>query len=87
MSSQLSDNELFVIQTAWKEQLNHILPVYGSPDADRVADIMHAQMDGIDVTDQKLQFLYDKVDDKSTEEANNMKTMLNKMNIVLTTDE
>ena len=83
----LTDDELFVIQTAWKAQLNHILPVFGTPDAVRVADIMHAQMDGKDVTEQKLQLLYDKIGDKSTDQANKMKTMLNKMNIVLTTDE
>ena len=49
-----------LLDAKWEELLQRIEPVYGNPDAARIADIMHAQMRGEDTTERKRQMLADK---------------------------
>ena len=55
----LDDTELCNLEDDWLALLQNISPVYGNPDAARIADIMRAQMDGQDTTGRKLQMLAD----------------------------
>ena len=55
----LDDQVLCNLEYAWHALVQNISPVYGNPDAARIADIMHAQMDGEDTTGRKLQMLAD----------------------------
>ena len=52
--------DAILLDAKWEELLQRIEPVYGNPDAARIADIMHAQMRGEDTTERKRQMLADK---------------------------
>ena len=55
----LDDQVLCNLEDAWTALLDQILPEYGNPNAARIADILHAQMNGEDTTGRKLQMLAD----------------------------
>ena len=55
----LDDHVLCNLDDAWIALLRNISPEYGNPNADRIADIMRAQMNGEDTTGRKLQMLAD----------------------------
>ena len=48
------------LQNSWKALLQQIPPVFGNPDAKRVADIMNAEMNGEDVIGLKLHMICEK---------------------------
>jgi len=56
----VSADTLLFIEDAWNALLQHIPPVYGDPDAEQVAAILNADMNGEDVTGLKLQMIADK---------------------------
>ena len=61
----VSADTLLFIEDAWNALLQHIPPVYGDPeygdpDAEQVAAILNAEMNGEDVTGLKLQMIADK---------------------------
>jgi hypothetical protein len=53
----VSADTLLFIEDTWDALLQQIPPVYGNPDAERVAAILNAQMNGEDVTGLKLQMI------------------------------
>ena len=55
----LDDQVLCNLDDAWIALLRNISPEYGNPNADRIADIMRAQMNGEDTTGRKLHMLAD----------------------------
>jgi len=48
------------LEIKWRALLQSVKPVYGNADADRIAEIMHAEMNGEDTTRRKLQFIAEK---------------------------
>jgi len=55
----LDDDAHHELEDNWNALLQRIKPVYGNSDADRIADIIRAQMSGEDTTGRKLQMLSD----------------------------